>query len=117
MGFRSYCGWHFIHSSLCVDRMCPGRHFAEASVFINVASVLHVFDIGPPLDEKVRPIKLELEATDGLLSYARLFFSTDVMELTTVYLQIPRGLSMHHHTPFAWSRSVDPRKLNTVQYV
>ncbi|KAI1792473.1 cytochrome P450 [Ganoderma leucocontextum] len=50
-------------------RICPGRHFAEAGLFIIVASVLHVFDITPPLDEQCRPIKITPAQTDGLISY------------------------------------------------
>ncbi|KAJ3008046.1 hypothetical protein NUW54_g3309 [Trametes sanguinea] len=39
-------------------RICPGRHFAEAGLFIAIASVLllHVFEIVPPLDEDGRPV-------------------------------------------------------------
>ncbi|OBZ67818.1 O-methylsterigmatocystin oxidoreductase [Grifola frondosa] len=29
-------------------RICPGRHLADATFFINVASVLHVYNISPP---------------------------------------------------------------------
>ncbi|KAI0697650.1 cytochrome P450 [Cerioporus squamosus] len=50
-------------------RICPGRHFAQASLFINVASVLHTFDITPPLDKDGRPIHVVPAMTDGLLSY------------------------------------------------
>ncbi|KAI1790200.1 O-methylsterigmatocystin oxidoreductase [Ganoderma leucocontextum] len=49
--------------------ICPGRYFADAALFINVASVLHVFDIGPPLDEKGDPIHVKMEMSDGFLSY------------------------------------------------
>ncbi|OBZ67809.1 O-methylsterigmatocystin oxidoreductase [Grifola frondosa] len=49
-------------------RICPGRHLADASLFINVASVLHVYDIGPPLDANGEPIHLEPIATSGFLS-------------------------------------------------
>ena len=41
------------------DRICPGRHFAEASLFAYAASILHVFNICPPLDEHGAPQKLE----------------------------------------------------------
>ncbi|KAM5539391.1 hypothetical protein V8D89_006843 [Ganoderma adspersum] len=50
-------------------RICPGRYFADATLFIFVACVLHVFDITPPLDEEGRPIKIEPRATAGLISY------------------------------------------------
>ncbi len=38
-------------------------------MFINVAAVLHVFDIGPPVDEVGKPIKVVPELTDGLIAY------------------------------------------------
>ncbi len=56
--------WH-------VDRICPGRHFAENGLFISVASVLHVFDITPPVDEKGRAIKIEPRVTNGLVWYVQ----------------------------------------------
>ncbi|KAI0752762.1 CyP450 monooxygenase [Daedaleopsis nitida] len=50
-------------------RICPGRYFAEAALFINVACALHVFDISAPLDEEGKPIKIVPEMTEGLLIY------------------------------------------------
>ncbi|KAI0352607.1 CyP450 monooxygenase [Trametes cingulata] len=50
-------------------RICPGRYFAEDSLFINIASVLHVFDIGPPLDANGLPFKIAHEQTSGTISY------------------------------------------------
>ncbi|KAI0373686.1 cytochrome P450 [Pilatotrama ljubarskyi] len=50
-------------------RICPGRHFAEASLFINIAMVLHVFNIEPPLDDNGRPIAVEPRMSDGIMSY------------------------------------------------
>lgn len=49
-------------------RSCPGRHFADATLFINIASVLHVLDITPPLDEDGKEIKIEMTMTDGFSS-------------------------------------------------
>ncbi|KAM5539713.1 hypothetical protein V8D89_006526 [Ganoderma adspersum] len=49
-------------------RICPGRHFGDASVWIAVASVLHTFNISPPLDDKGGPVALTPKFTDGLLS-------------------------------------------------
>ena len=49
-------------------RICPGRYYAEAALFINTASVLHVFDIMPPLDQDGRPIRIEPRMTDGLVT-------------------------------------------------
>lgn len=38
------------------------------ALFLNVANVLHVFDIGPPLDECGKHIRIRPEMTDGFLS-------------------------------------------------
>nr|BED43012.1 cytochrome P450 monooxygenase [Trametes versicolor] len=49
-------------------RICPGRHFADDLLYITIATVLHVFDIGPPLDEGGQPIKVKYEQTDALVT-------------------------------------------------
>ena len=49
-------------------RICPGRHFALASLFINVASVLHAFDITPALDADGRPVAIKHTQTSGFIS-------------------------------------------------
>ncbi|TFK92043.1 cytochrome P450 [Polyporus arcularius HHB13444] len=50
-------------------RICLGRHLADASLFINVASVLHAFKISLPLDAKGQPQKVAVEMSSGFLSY------------------------------------------------
>ncbi|KAH9903304.1 cytochrome P450 [Cubamyces lactineus] len=55
-------------------RKCPGRHFADAMLYIIAATLLHVFDVRPPLDEYGHPIRLELQQSHGFLSYAPLVF-------------------------------------------
>ncbi|KAH9929054.1 cytochrome P450 [Epithele typhae] len=50
-------------------RICPGRHFAVDSIFINIASILHVFDVTPPVDDNGRPVNVVYEATEGIISY------------------------------------------------
>ncbi|KAJ8462758.1 hypothetical protein ONZ51_g10697 [Trametes cubensis] len=54
-------------------RVCPGRHFAEDSLFINIASMLHVFDIVPAVDARGFPIPVEHRVTTGLLSTVKPF--------------------------------------------
>ena len=49
-------------------RICPGRYFAEDTLFLSVACLLHVFDITPPLGEDGRPIKIEHVQSDTLIS-------------------------------------------------
>ncbi|KAJ8457352.1 hypothetical protein ONZ51_g11586 [Trametes cubensis] len=54
-------------------RICPGRHFAQSSLFLIVASVLHTLSISAPLDENGAPKKLEAKMTSGLISYPEPF--------------------------------------------
>ncbi len=53
--------------NLPAPRICPGRHFAEATLFIHVAMVLHVFKIAPPVDEHGNEIAIEPKVTGSLL--------------------------------------------------
>ncbi|KAI0373886.1 CyP450 monooxygenase [Pilatotrama ljubarskyi] len=50
-------------------RICPGRHFANASLFILIASVLQVFDVELQTDENGQPLRAEYQQTHGLVSY------------------------------------------------
>ncbi|KAI9058748.1 cytochrome P450 [Trametes sanguinea] len=54
-------------------RICPGRHFAEDLLFINVASVLHTFDILPALDNTGKPIPVTAQSSPALLSHVEKF--------------------------------------------
>ncbi|OCH88084.1 O-methylsterigmatocystin oxidoreductase [Obba rivulosa] len=49
-------------------RICPGRHFSDATLFINIASLMHVFDILPWLDEHGTPELPEARAVSAFLS-------------------------------------------------
>jgi cytochrome P450 len=51
-------------------RICPGRHFADATLFILVSSVLAVFDVSNPkgsTSEKDRGSHLEGSVEDGMI--------------------------------------------------
>ncbi|TBU23430.1 cytochrome P450 [Dichomitus squalens] len=50
-------------------RICPGRHFAEASLFIMIASVLHTLTIDQAVDQHGESIAPEAKMTYGVLSY------------------------------------------------
>ena len=52
--------------SLC--RVCPGRHLAENMLFTYIASILHTYDITPPLDEHGHPIRIQPRAGSGIVS-------------------------------------------------
>ncbi|OCH88346.1 CyP450 monooxygenase [Obba rivulosa] len=50
-------------------RICPGRFFSDLSLFINVACILHVFDITPALDAQGNPIKTQPHMESTALSH------------------------------------------------
>ncbi|PPQ99417.1 hypothetical protein CVT24_005404 [Panaeolus cyanescens] len=50
-------------------RVCPGRYFSDRNLFAMISAILAVFDILPPLDERGNPVKLDLNPTEGLVSY------------------------------------------------
>ncbi|KAI0670927.1 cytochrome P450 [Trametes maxima] len=49
-------------------RVCPGRHFADEMLYLNVASILHVFNIEPPRDECGQTVKIKMTQAHGLTS-------------------------------------------------
>ncbi|KAI0772736.1 CyP450 monooxygenase [Trametes elegans] len=49
-------------------RACPGRDFADATMFAVVSSVLHTFNIVPAKDDKGNPLPLLGDVSDGALS-------------------------------------------------
>ncbi|KAI0774724.1 CyP450 monooxygenase [Trametes elegans] len=55
-------------------RICPGRYFADSSLFILISSILHTMTIAPPLDESGRPVPVEPKvSTNMLVSYPERF--------------------------------------------
>ncbi|KAI0365185.1 CyP450 monooxygenase [Pilatotrama ljubarskyi] len=48
-------------------RICPGRHLADASLFLTCAAILHVLSITPPLDEDGCPQELKAKMTTHLI--------------------------------------------------
>ena len=55
------------HTISC--RICPGRHFAERTTFLVIASILHTFKIEPHLDQDGSPILPEAKMTPGFVGY------------------------------------------------
>ena len=58
----------WVTGSPVADRICPGRHFGLASVYINVSSALHVFDFSPPVNEHGQEIQIEPRMSSGFVS-------------------------------------------------
>ncbi|PFH57966.1 hypothetical protein XA68_14327 [Ophiocordyceps unilateralis] len=50
-------------------RVCPGRYFAEASLFLTVACTLAMFNIGKAVDELGNELEAKLEVTPGLIRH------------------------------------------------
>jgi cytochrome P450 len=50
-------------------RICPGRHMAEAQLWISIACILSVFDICPgnDVDELGRHVRAEARFTSGMI--------------------------------------------------
>ncbi|EMD39043.1 hypothetical protein CERSUDRAFT_72278 [Gelatoporia subvermispora B] len=50
-------------------RICPGRYLSNRTLFINVAYILHTFDICPLIGPDGYPVLVEPEMTSGTQSY------------------------------------------------
>lgn len=57
----------FAYPKLCC-RMCPGRHFAIASIYIYAASILHVFNISQKRDVSGKQIEIERDMVSGVVT-------------------------------------------------
>ncbi|KDQ62322.1 hypothetical protein JAAARDRAFT_30217 [Jaapia argillacea MUCL 33604] len=49
-------------------RICPGRHLSDEALYSAASSLLSVFDIGPPLNERGEPIPVIPQMSAGVLS-------------------------------------------------
>ena len=47
-------------------RICPGRHLADASVWIVMVSILAAFDILPPKDAQGKEVAPDIKFITGL---------------------------------------------------
>ena len=82
-------------------RICPGRYYADASLFINIAMLLHVFDISPPLDKDGKAMNINSQMTNGLLSCVMTSQVWRYLQITHTKLavrQVSGRLSLHDHT-------------------
>ncbi|EIW75950.1 cytochrome P450 [Coniophora puteana RWD-64-598 SS2] len=48
-------------------RVCPGRHLAEGSIWAAMASLLAVFEFGPPRDEHGKEVEFDVKWTSGMV--------------------------------------------------
>ncbi|KAI0753178.1 cytochrome P450 [Daedaleopsis nitida] len=50
-------------------RVCVGKHVADATFFISMASILHVYDILPQVDKNGRPMLPKVDVVSSLVSH------------------------------------------------
>ena len=49
-------------------RICPGRYAADSQLWISIACMLSVFDMGTAIDELGKPIKVTPAFSAGMIS-------------------------------------------------
>ncbi|KLO10133.1 cytochrome P450, partial [Schizopora paradoxa] len=54
-------------------RICPGRHFADATVWLTIASILHAFDILPESKTEEKPVYAASRFYTGAISIPKPF--------------------------------------------
>jgi hypothetical protein len=82
-------------------RICPGRHFVDATLFIVIASVLAVFNVTKANDENGReiPVQVTTAVGNGIVMYVRIIARKRFLELT---VRLPRH-------PGKFECSISPR--------
>ena len=87
------------HTLMNPGRICPGKHLALRTVYLVVACVLSVFDIGPALDEDGNAQMPKIEFDGASVQYVFLespiHTAADVDRLVTVipiHLNVLSGL-------------------------
>lgn len=85
-------------------RICPGMHIAEASIFIQVAITLAVFDILRDVDENGDPIVPVPDYTTAIVTYVSnlVFASIEVAE-SILLTQVPQGVPIQTTTTITGS--------------
>jgi cytochrome P450 len=77
-------------------RICPGRHFVDATLFIVAASVLSVFDVTKAKDENGQeiPVKVAMTVRSGIVVYVSGYRSYVLLGTETLILKTPGRISV-----------------------
>lgn len=59
------CSSEYFDEFALISRICPGRYYADAGMWIAMACILACYDILPCIDEYGEEIIPKLEFTDG----------------------------------------------------
>ena len=93
---------------LCFS-VCPGRHFAIASIYIYAASILHVYNISPKRDMNGKPIEIKADMVSGVVTWVDRFVLTCAVD-SLLPTDIPRSSNAISHLallmPRVWFASV-----------
>lgn len=54
-------------------RVCPGKHFADSSIFLNIACLLATFNFTRGADQNGSPVPVEAKPSAGILNYPQPF--------------------------------------------
>ncbi|KAI8996338.1 cytochrome P450 [Trametes punicea] len=73
-------------------RICPGLHFVDRSLFIIFASILHVFKIGPGVDERGDPVPVRMKFVETSLTARPEMFGCSIEPRSTHTEQLVRSL-------------------------
>ena len=60
-------------------RVCPGAHLAEMTLFLNIATILTVFNISKPVDGEGNEVEPKIEWVNGITSYVIPFFDISLL--------------------------------------
>lgn len=57
----------WIYLLTIISRICPGRLLAEDTLWIAIVSIIYLFDLTMPTDEKGNPIRPEIKYGSALV--------------------------------------------------
>ncbi|QPG99207.1 hypothetical protein C2857_001197 [Epichloe festucae Fl1] len=81
-------------------RVCPGRHFADDSLFLTISRLLATFDIKVPVDAQGNKVEVKVEATPGLITHPA-EYPYDIRPRSENHANLIRSVKFDH----AWEGS------------
>lgn len=88
---------------ILIDRICPGMWNAEASLFISIATVLAVFDIRLPDDEKSRERTRNVEYSTGMIRYVLTLDAYRLMLSWSIVIRVLLRSRLHPDLVQIWN--------------
>jgi hypothetical protein len=91
------------------DRLIIGNQFADATIWLAIATALAVFRVSKVIEDGVQ-VTPQVRYTDSLIRYIR-YPLVDPLSLLILVLQSPREIRMWHQAKVRRRRSADPSVL------